>query len=170
MKAFKFVILVIFILNIIYLDFFILYHGSFNEKDIDKHTISEHLSLNSMEKLMLMYKDKNNKAARHWAMMAYDNGSLIGGENLATMYRYRIGGERDMAKAIDIYLDVAKKGSIYSVHSLGEIYFLGDGVKENKEKGIKYFRLACENGNEESCLFLRMNSPRAVQRQETGGR
>ncbi|WP_074181127.1 tetratricopeptide repeat protein [Serratia marcescens] len=105
---------------------------------------------------MLHYYGKDNEASRYWAKKAYDNGSILGGGNLATMYRYGIGGETDLAKAISINIDVAKKGSIVAVHNLGEMYLSGDGVQKDKDKAIKYLRLACENGRVDSCSLLKI--------------
>ena len=60
------------------------------------------------------------------------------------------GLQRDMTKAIELWTEAAKLGSIEALYNLGVSYYHGDGVQEDKAKGLHFFEKAAMEGHVES--------------------
>ena len=65
-------------------------------------------------------------------------------------HRY-LNGERGLAKdvprAIELWTEAAKLGSIKAEHEIGIVYFTGNGVKKDKPRGIHHWQQAAMKGH-----------------------
>lgn len=55
---------------------------------------------------------KDDVESRFWFNIAYTNGSLEAEVNLASMYKYGEGGDKDLKKALSLYADAADRKSV----------------------------------------------------------
>ena len=67
-----------------------------------------------------------------------------------------LGLAKDVPRAVEMWARGVGLGSINAHYSLGESYFHGDGVKEDKPRGIRHWQQAAMNGHVPSrhCLGL----------------
>ncbi len=65
---------------------------------------------------------------------------------LADMYREGAGTVSNMQEAISWYEEASSNGNIEATYKLGVVYFKGDGVSEDIDKGIEYVELAAKGG------------------------
>ena len=56
-------------------------------------------------------------------------------------------GRKDYATALRLYRSLADKGDAAAQYNLGEMYAYGRGVPENRTEGVKWLRLAAEQGH-----------------------
>lgn len=107
----------------------------------------------SIEDLMLYYLNKDNSRSRYWAEVGHEKGSTLATNNLASMYQYGIGGEKDEKKAKALYVETSNKGSLIGLRKLGVLYLnLKPG---EKSKGLDFLKSACQQGDKESCVILK---------------
>ncbi|EDQ6557004.1 sel1 repeat family protein [Salmonella enterica subsp. enterica] len=106
----------------------------------------------SIEDLMLYYLNKDNSRSRYWAEVGHEKGSILVTNNLASMYQYGIGGEKDENKAKALYVETSNKGSLIGLRKLGRLYLnLEPG---EKSKGLDFLKSACQQGDKESCFII----------------
>ena len=55
--------------------------------------------------------------------------------------------EKEYEEAFKLFMTAAEKGHTGAQYNIGEAYYYGYGVEENKEKAVKWYKLAAENGN-----------------------
>ena len=67
--------------------------------------------------------------------------------------------------AFPIYLEQAKKGNPHYQYALGDCYFHGDGVKQNRAEAVKWYRKAAEQG-----LSVAQDALKKIASDETSGR
>lgn len=119
-----------------------------NIKNIDTQN---GLDLSSMEKLMVTSFENDKAKSRYWAEKAHSRGSLLATNNLAIMYLYGLGGDKNISKAILLFKESANNGSVIGIKNLGFIY-LNSNRGIDKNKGFQYLSQACNMGDKESCL------------------
>ena len=64
--------------------------------------------------------------------------------------KYDFGGlglRKDMQKAVELYAEAAKLGSVDALNSLGNAYCDGNGVQEDEAKGIEFYKNAVLQGH-----------------------
>ncbi|EJK60572.1 hypothetical protein THAOC_19046, partial [Thalassiosira oceanica] len=70
---------------------------------------------------------------------------------LAEQYFFgQLGLQKDMRKAVELYSEAAELGSVETLFSLGNAYFLGEGAKEDKKKAVQLWSKAAMQGHAES--------------------
>ena len=65
-----------------------------------------------------------------------------------------LGLQKDMQKAVELWEEAAGLGSVRALYNLGLSYCRGEGVKEDKTKGIQFYTKAAMQGHDESRYFL----------------
>ena len=61
-----------------------------------------------------------------------------------------LGVQKDMRKAVELWTEAAGLGSVQALNSLGISYCLGNGVQEDKVKGIRFLEKAAMQGHVDS--------------------
>ena len=79
------------------------------------------------------------------------SGYAVAQEELGELYlngseQYSI--EQNMTKAFELFKQAAENGNIEAQCQLGNCYYFGNGILEDKEKAYEYYRLSAENGND----------------------
>jgi len=70
---------------------------------------------------------------------------------LGTAYYYgRLGVQKDLRKAVELYTEAAEHGSIQALYSLGFSYTKGEGVEVDIAKGIEFLKKAAMQGDFQS--------------------
>ena len=72
--------------------------------------------------------------------------NLLGGQ----CYQGNLGLAKDIPRAIELWTEAAEHGSLVAHDQLGRVYYNGDGVEEDKPKGIHHFQQAAVKGHVES--------------------
>lgn len=76
-----------------------------------------------------------------------DNILVVEMKTKADDYYYGFGDElQDYEKALKYYLQSIKLGSIEAYQDVGNMYRFGEGVKEDKNKALEYFKIGTERG------------------------
>ena len=65
-------------------------------------------------------------------------------------YQGGLGLTKDIPRAIELWTEAAELGSIDAHYQLGNAYYSGDGVKEDRAKGVHHWRQAAMKGHAES--------------------
>ena len=100
---------------------------------------------------------KDLKAAFEWFEKSANNGNVKSQLMLGMMYgKGEVSGEPDYERAA-FWLEMAKDDTEYPIGKafLGKMYINGDGVKRDKEKGLKLLREAASLGDETAIQALR---------------
>lgn len=103
-----------------------------------------------------LYGDGPKKdSARAFQLFQYtaDRGNINGQVYLADSYLKGIGVEKDLEKAI-YWFEIASQYSKSALLTLGDIYF--DKLKDNKEKGIEYYKKLNKTNFIESKIKLKV--------------
>lgn len=75
---------------------------------------------------------------------------------LGKAYRFGWGKEKNFPLALDLYQRAAGNGEIEAMVDLGEMYFQGDGVKEDNEIANYWFEKAATSYNGNWCAFAHL--------------
>ena len=75
---------------------------------------------------------------------------------LAKAYRFGLGKEKNFSKALDLYQQSAGNGDILAMVDLGEMYFHGDGVKEDYDIANYWFEKAANSYDGNWCAFAHL--------------
>ncbi|EJK47083.1 hypothetical protein THAOC_34223 [Thalassiosira oceanica] len=81
----------------------------------------------------------------------------------------RLGLEKDMARAVELWTEAAELGSAGAWYNLGAVYIRGDGVEQNEARGISFYEKAAMLGhpiarhNLGCCEYDHGNYDRAVR-------
>ncbi|KAI8882326.1 HCP-like protein [Backusella circina FSU 941] len=94
-----------------------------------------------------VFVDTEN-AAKYYKMAA-DQGHARAQNNLANMYAGGIGIEKDAISAIRLYEKASEQNPVANFN-LGNVYFYGQGVKENYPKALEYYRVAATQGDSDA--------------------
>ena len=102
-----------------------------------------------MEMKELMAKGKallkeKDASSRQYFEEAVEQGNDKANYYLATIYRFGIGVDADLKKAVELYTKAAKAGSNAAKYQLGKLSESGRGVKKSKEEAKKYYREAAD--------------------------
>ena len=62
-------------------------------------------------------------------------------------YHGRTGLTKDVPRAIEVWTEAAELGSLDAHDELGHMHYTGDGVEEDKPRGIHHFRQAAMKGH-----------------------
>ena len=69
-------------------------------------------------------------------------------------YHGQYGLQKDMHRAVKLWEEAADLGSIKALYHLGILYYHGEGVEEDKEKGVAFYIKAAMQGHHESRHLL----------------
>ncbi|EJK53134.1 hypothetical protein THAOC_27487 [Thalassiosira oceanica] len=58
----------------------------------------------------------------------------------------RLGLQKDVRKAVELWTEAAELGSIGALHDLGDVYRLGNGVKQDMVKAAEFYEKAAMQG------------------------
>ena len=58
-----------------------------------------------------------------------------------------------------LFEKAAKKGLIEAQNNLGNMYYFGQGVKQDYKKAKEYFGKACDGGNQIACINYKKLNP-----------
>ena len=87
-------------------------------------------------------------------------------------YQYchgKLGLQKDMEKAVELFTEAADLGSIEALFNLGYAYDIGRGVEQDEAKGIQFYEKAAMQGHAESrynlgcCEGMKGNHDRALR-------
>jgi TPR repeat protein len=81
----------------------------------------------------------NYLEAKSWFEHAVQGGSADGYADLATLYQYGLGVNKDAAMALDLFNEAAKRGSPEGMYRVGMAYFDGLGVQKNLTIACQWF-------------------------------
>ena len=73
-----------------------------------------------------------------------------------------LGLQKDMRRAVELYTEAAELGSISALHNLGGSYYHGDGVQEDKAKGVEYYKTAALQGLRAGLILAIMRGRRGT--------
>ena len=77
---------------------------------------------------------------------------------LGSIYENGHGVERDIDKAVELYIIAGQNGCGYSYHCIGRIYDFGFAdVLPDKEKALKYYKLAMETDEYFTFYYDKLN-------------
>lgn len=89
---------------------------------------------------------------------AADQGYHYALSQLGYIYENGHGVERNIDKAVELYTLAGQNGCAYSYHCIGRIYDFGFAdVLPNKEKALKYYKLAMETDKYFTFYYNRLN-------------
>ena len=75
--------------------------------------------------------------------------------HLGDKYFYgKLGLQKDMRKAVELWTEAAELGSIDTLFNLGFAYYYGRGVGQNLAKGVEFYKKAAMRGCAVSRFFL----------------
>lgn len=99
--------------------------------------------------------ERNMERASKFLIKGAAEGDLYLIEELAECYSYAPLGKpfgifEDPAKAFELYLQAAKRGSVKSMLKVASAYAAGDGVQENEQEAIKWIKCAADHGDSNS--------------------
>jgi TPR repeat protein len=78
-----------------------------------------------------------------------ENDDVVAIHQLACMHSLgQHGLQRDMKKALDLYLKAGKLGYCYSYSAIADLYIQGNGVPKERKKAIFYYEQAALGGHE----------------------
>lgn len=122
-----------------------------------------------MEALLRTAADRGHPDAVYWLSHLYPEGeerdalllragelgSLDGQRDLGTLYATGDWtGPRDLDRAAEWYRRAAERGHSDAQYNLGFMYLLGEGVPKDHEEGLRWLRLAADQGYESSFRLL----------------
>ncbi len=135
-------------------------------------SVEQEANANKVQKLADMYRDGKGveqdyeKAAQYY-QWASDNGSFAAASHLALLYHEGKGVEQNDEMAsrliehsqelmqwqlfgkmpLSVVLNEAEKGNPTAMHQLGDRYQKGDGVEQDMEKAVEWWKKAAEQGD-----------------------
>lgn len=71
---------------------------------------------------------------------------------------------KDVKKAIQYLTHAAEDGNSYGTYQLGKLYYFGNGVRADPEKGLEYLKASAAQGNQYAATLLQI-----IQQQRTWG-
>jgi tetratricopeptide (TPR) repeat protein len=146
------------------------YYGFGIEQNDDKFVeycliAAEHNDAKAQYKLGQFYEDKGNiKKAFEWYNRAVQQDCVDASKlnQLASIYYYGEGIDKDLAMAFQYWSRAVQKGDVHAMRVTGECYIDGEGVEQNEEKGIQLLQSAYEQGNKEAISYLLRYKPDIV--------
>ena len=135
-------------------------------------SVEQEANANKVQKLADMYRDGKGveqdceKAAQYY-QWASDNGSFAAASHLALLYHEGKGVEQNDEMAsrliehsqelmqwqlfgkmpLSVVLNEAEKGNPTAMHQLGDRYQKGDGVEQDMEEAVEWWKKAAEQGD-----------------------
>jgi len=122
-----------------------------------------------MEKLLRTASERDHPDAVYWLSYLYPDGAerdawlLKAGElgsreaqrDLGALYATgHWTGPHDAVRAAEWYRRAADRGHAEAQYNLGFMYLLGEGVPSNSAEGLRWLRLAADQGEESSYRLL----------------
>ena len=62
-------------------------------------------------------------------------------------YHGGLGLQKDMRRAVELWIEAAELGSIEALYNLGVVYELGEGAEQDQAKGTEFFEKAALHGS-----------------------
>ena len=100
---------------------------------------------------------KDDQQAVYWWQKAVDQGDSWATHMLGVAYYYGIGGlEADKSKGLSLIEKAAEEGYVYAQYTIGTCYYEGDEdvLEKDEVEGLRWLKLAVENGSEEAKTYL----------------
>ena len=97
-------------------------------------------ALNAMG--LFLNEEKRYEEALPYHKRSAELGDMYGLHNLGNAYFYARGVERDVKKAIELWIKAAESGNPDSHCTLGNVFFRGEMVAQDLPKAIKYYTYA----------------------------
>ncbi|EOZ8645541.1 hypothetical protein ACQWTT_001292 [Acinetobacter baumannii] len=118
------------------------------------------LAMHALAIYTLEYKRNASKKDRsmslEWLHRAAKSNFAPSLQALAGMYENGLFGlKADIGKGLDMRIKAADTGSKEAQYALGMLIYKGNGFKQNREKGIKLFKMAAAQGHREAIDFLK---------------
>lgn len=93
--------------------------------------------------------------AKEYFEKSADKGNAESQFWLAVMYAKGNGVTQNFSKAKELLEKSAAQNFAMAQFGLGLMYSAGEGMQPNKAKAKEYFKLACDNGFQDGCNFLK---------------
>ena len=90
--------------------------------------------------------DKDSEEARHWCEQAAKHPNMLGAYCMGLLCERGVGGKQDPGQAAKWYSDAGALGHAGALLRLGEMYWKGTGVKQDKEAAYGFILLASGAG------------------------
>ena len=90
---------------------------------------------------------QNYLEAKKWLTVAAEHGNLAAQNDLAYLFFYGLGGERDYKKSLVLYEKAALQGDVLAQANTGLMYATGIGTDTDKARGYAWYSLAVSGGN-----------------------
>jgi uncharacterized protein len=90
---------------------------------------------------------QNYIEAKKWLGQAAQKGNMAAQNELAYLYYYGLGGNRDYKKALELYEQAALQGDAMAQANTGLMYASGTGTDTDKARGYAWYSLAASRGN-----------------------
>ena len=74
-------------------------------------------------------------------------GNPVARSRLAALYQRGAGVERNLEKAVALYLAAASDGDADAQFNLGNMYLMGEGVPQDDAWALTFYKLASEQGH-----------------------
>ena len=81
---------------------------------------------------------ENPPLARHYYELATQAGNSMGINNLGNCYRYGIGGEQNMQKAMELFQAAEAKNNLRAAYNLAHVYYHDETLKDHAQ-ALKYY-------------------------------
>lgn len=92
------------------------------------------------------------KEAKHLLLVLAEAGHSRAQVALGTLLVGRDGGRRDFARAFKLYRSAARRGDVDAYHNLGQMYWWGDYVRQDRRRAVFWFARAAQ-GKHPRALF-----------------
>ena len=98
---------------------------------------------------------KDNEKSKEWRIKGKEAGDILAALNVA----YSLPEDSDERNRIffELYEDVlklAKDGDIFAQNELADMYLYGNGIEEDEEEGVKWFKRSADAGHWRSIMDL----------------
>jgi len=91
--------------------------------------------------------EKNYVESRRWLSLLANQDSYSGKNDLAYMLYNGLGGDKDYAKAFQLYMQASVHGDVLAQANLGLMYATGAGTKIDKIRAYAWCSIAASQGN-----------------------
>ncbi|MBN2696417.1 MAG: sel1 repeat family protein, partial [Bacilli bacterium] len=98
----------------------------------------------------------NLSQAYEYYVAAMHQGDQDATIRIARFYEQGIVVKKDFAKAIELYVELAKRDNAYAMYKIGIAYFNGDGIKKSLESAYSWLNKALQKGSIEAMNHFRL--------------
>lgn len=94
------------------------------------------------------------RTALDWYEKSANQGNPVAQYNMAVILMVGvdfIDYEKSKTKSVELFTKAANNKVALAKYNLGVAHARGDGVKQDKDKAVQWFKKACESGVQEGC-------------------